>query len=60
VGDANDKALAAHPITSMDPDGEFVATALGTPIKNPPAYLLQVEDVEATWLASYLEAASQP
>jgi tetratricopeptide (TPR) repeat protein len=62
TGDANDKALAAHPVTSMDPDGEFVAALLGIPaVPHAPsaAYLLHVDPVEAEWLASYLEAASQ-
>jgi tetratricopeptide (TPR) repeat protein len=60
LGDANDKALAAHPITSMDPDGEFVATLLGTPATHfttTTAPMLHVDPVEADWLASYLEAA---
>jgi tetratricopeptide (TPR) repeat protein len=60
LGDANDKALAAHPITSMDPDGEYVATLLGTPITTHAvntAQVLHVDPVEAEWLASYLEAA---
>jgi tetratricopeptide (TPR) repeat protein len=59
LGDANDKALAAHPITSMDPDGEFVAALLGTPPVAHTTHLLHVEITEAQWLASYLEAASQ-
>ena len=60
LGDANDKALAAHPITSMDPEGDYVAGLLGTTLMprsaNAPL-LLQVDPVEAEWLASYLEAA---
>jgi tetratricopeptide (TPR) repeat protein len=59
-GDANDKALAKHPISSMDPDGEFVATLLGIPFTIQAVnaeHLLQVDPVEAEWLASYLEAA---
>jgi tetratricopeptide (TPR) repeat protein len=59
IGDANDKALAAHPITSMDPDGEFVATQLGIPAvptaTNAP-HMIYVDPNEAEWLASYLEA----
>ncbi|MCC6457385.1 MAG: tetratricopeptide repeat protein [Caldilineaceae bacterium] len=60
VGDENDRALAQHPISTMDPDGEFVATALGIPISThamTEPYLLHVDPVEAEWLASYLEAA---
>jgi len=60
VGDANDKALAAHPITSMDADGEYVATVLGTPLAPPArnsAQMLYVDLLEAEWLASFLEAA---
>lgn len=60
LGDANDKALAAHPITSMDPDGEYVATLLGMPLKTQTVNsipILYVDPVEADWLASYLEAA---
>jgi tetratricopeptide (TPR) repeat protein len=62
AGDANDKALAAHPITSMDPDGEYVTTLLGTTITSHAAnaaQVLHVDPVEAEWLASYLEAASR-
>lgn len=59
LGDANDKALAAHPITSMDPDGEFVAGLLGSAVASRASgapLVLQVDPVEAAWLASYLEA----
>jgi tetratricopeptide (TPR) repeat protein len=59
LGDANDKALAAHPITSMDADGEFVTTLLGTPQVTGASHLIYVDPVEAEWLASYLEAASR-
>ncbi len=60
LGDANDKALAAHPITSMDPDGEFVTMRLGIPASphaGSAAHTLPVDRVQAEWLASYLEAA---
>ena len=60
IGDANDKALAAHPITSMDPDGEFAADLLGLSNLSKAgnaAHLLAVDPLEAKWLASYLEAA---
>ena len=60
LGDANDKALAAHPITSMDPDGEFVGALLGASPEAQAAkasYILYVDPAEAEWLASYLEAA---
>ena len=62
LGDENDKALAKQPISSMDPDGEFVATLLGMPfaIHGPNgAQMINVDPIEAEWLASYLEAASQ-
>jgi tetratricopeptide (TPR) repeat protein len=29
MGDVNDKALARHPLLSMDPDGDYVRSALG-------------------------------
>ncbi len=29
TGDADDKALARHPVRSMDPDGDYLRTALG-------------------------------
>jgi tetratricopeptide (TPR) repeat protein len=60
LGDANDKALAAHPITSMDADGEFVAALLGAPLltrAGNAAQMLHVDPLEAEWLASYLETA---
>jgi tetratricopeptide (TPR) repeat protein len=60
VGDANDKALARHPIMSMDPDGEFVGGLLGIPSTLPAknaAPVLHVDPVEAEWLASFLGAA---
>lgn len=62
LGDDDDKALAAHPITSMDPDGEFVAARLGitlAPHAQTAGHMLHVDPDEAEWLASYLEAASQ-
>lgn len=60
LGDANDKALAAHPITSMDGDGEYVASVLGTPlvpVAPSAAPVIFVDPIDAEWLASYLEAA---
>lgn len=65
LGDENDKALAAHPITSMDPEGEFAAMRFGIAMTQPTenladhdAAMLQVDPAEVEWLASYLEAAS--
>jgi tetratricopeptide (TPR) repeat protein len=60
LGDANDKALAAHPITSMDGDGAYVASVLGTsstPAAPSATQMILVDPMEAEWLASYLEAA---
>lgn len=60
IGDKNDQALAQSPISSMDPDGEFVSNRLGASIVTHalnPEPVLQVDPVEAEWLASYLEAA---
>jgi tetratricopeptide (TPR) repeat protein len=62
VGDENDKALAQHPISSMDPDGEFVGNLLGAPnssrsLKTAP--VLQVDPGDAEWLASFLGAAER-
>lgn len=39
LGDANDKALARNPLESMDPDGEFVRTWLGTAYTRQPVML---------------------
>jgi tetratricopeptide (TPR) repeat protein len=60
IGDQNDQALAQHPITSMDPDGDFVENRLGTPVTTHavnPLPTLHVDPIEAEWLASFLEAA---
>jgi tetratricopeptide (TPR) repeat protein len=60
VGDENDQALAQHPISSMDPDGEFAGSVLSIRITTHAgsvAPMLPVDPLEAEWLASYLEAA---
>ena len=39
LGDVNDKALARNPITTMDPDGEFICQWLGLPFARGPVEL---------------------
>lgn len=59
IGDKNDRALAQNPISSMDPDGEFVTSRLGMPVTTHavnPDPILRVDPVEADWLTSFLEA----
>jgi tetratricopeptide (TPR) repeat protein len=63
LGDENDQALARHPIRSMDPTGEYVATWLG-PLPNGPVQTsaqheppLAVGAEEREWVAAYLAAA---
>lgn len=60
VGDENDRALAQHPISTMDPDGEFAEILLGIPVITHAVtepFMLHVDPVEAEWIASYLEVA---
>ncbi len=60
IGDEDDQALAQHPISSMDPDGEYVSQWLGLPIGTPAMHSppeFEVNLNEAAWLASYLDAA---
>ena len=60
IGDENDQALAQHPISTMDPDGEFAGGILGVPVTTHAVttpLTLHVAPDEAEWLASYLEAA---
>ena len=53
VGDANDQALARHPIASMDPDGGFVSGVLSIPVTRAPV-TLPVSAEAAVWLDAYL------
>jgi tetratricopeptide (TPR) repeat protein len=47
TGDENDRALAANPIESMDPDGEYAATVWGVGKQDPDkTILVAAEEVE--------------
>lgn len=56
VGDENDQALAHHPLTSMDPDGSYVAALFGGALAGRPQPVVEfsVTPVEAERLAAYL------
>jgi tetratricopeptide (TPR) repeat protein len=49
TGDENDQALAENPISSLDPDGDYVQALLGEWTKHPAETLL-VKESEAGWL----------
>jgi tetratricopeptide (TPR) repeat protein len=50
-GDANDKALARHPLSTMDPDGDYARTAMGLNIPARPLRL-RITDADKLLLDS--------
>lgn len=50
LGDVDDRALARHPLASMDPDGEFVRNWLGVPYGTGKV-TIAVSEAEAALLA---------
>jgi tetratricopeptide (TPR) repeat protein len=44
LGDINDQALARHPLTTMDPDGEYVRMMLGIPYPSRPVAISATGD----------------
>lgn len=60
IGDENDQALAHHPLTSMDPDGAYMAGILGGALEGRSQNVVElyVSAAEAAWTTVYL--ASTP
>lgn len=57
AGDDNDKALARHPLSTMDPDGDYVRAAWG--ISYPSRSIrLTLSDAEKALIESMMEPAS--
>ena len=49
VGDETDQALAQSPLTSLDPDCEYMAVRLGTDLMPDKATTISVSREEAAW-----------
>jgi len=57
AGDENDKALARHPLSTMDPDGDYVRTAWG--LSYPSRSIrLNLTDSEKALIESLMEPSS--
>lgn len=54
-GDINDKALARHPLGTMDPDGDYARMAMGLDVPDRPVRL-RVSDVDKTMVAELTAA----
>ncbi len=61
LGDENDQALAHHPLSTMDPDGDYLRGVMGVAaaqsVRKPPE--LDAHAEEAHLVARYLEAAAE-